>query len=152
MIRSTYIRMVVPLLAIMLLGFYFCRKDNTAFRPMPTKAEHMGSSTDQLKEGRWRIVQFNVGGNSELSTIGRMEFTFNADGTVLAKDAFNRIRGTWTSALEDTGIFLSFVMVPLDKISGAWTIRESSATTFKLQRTEGDVTEQLTFERVIDIS
>lgn len=80
-------RITIALPAFMLLIFVACKKDNTQTQ---TNIEN------NLESGTWRITKFIDSGNDETAHFNGYNFTFKADGTLLASNGINTYNGTWS--------------------------------------------------------
>ncbi|MBR9913390.1 MAG: hypothetical protein GYB32_00970 [Algicola sp.] len=114
------------------------------------------------ESGTWRITNFNDSGQNETSDFNGYNFSFNADGTLVATNGSNTVNGTWSvtddsnsnddSSSDDDIDFNIFFPVPesnnFEDLNDDWDIISISSTTIELIDVSGGNggTDLLTFE------
>ncbi|MGS2725362.1 hypothetical protein ACU8DI_02045 [Psychroserpens sp. BH13MA-6] len=114
------------------------------------------------ESGTWRITNFNDSGQNETSDFNGYDFSFNADGTLVATNGSNTVNGTWSvtddsnsnddSSSDDDIDFNIFFPVPesnnFEDLNDDWDIIAISSTTIELIDVSGGNggTDLLTFE------
>lgn len=115
------------------------------------------------QSGTWRITNFNDSGQNETSDFNGYEFTFNADGSLVATNGSNSLTGTWSvtndsnssdDSNSDNDIdFNIFFSVPdtndFEDLNDDWDVVSTSATRIDLIDISGGNggTDLLTFEK-----
>lgn len=129
--------------------------------------ENLIDNTAQIQEivdafisGSWRITNFNDSGQDETSDFAGYDFTFSANGSVVATNGNETVNGTWSvtdssnsssSSSDDDIDFNLFFSVPathnFDDLNDDWDVETVSATSVSLIDISGGNggTDRLTF-------
>ncbi|WP_233702489.1 hypothetical protein [Hyunsoonleella flava] len=115
------------------------------------------------QSGAWRITNFNDSGQNETSDFNGYDFTFNADGSLVATIGSNTLTGTWSvtddsnssddSSNDDDIDFNIFFPVSEDNdfedLNDDWDVVTTTSTRIELIDISGGNggTDMLTFER-----
>lgn len=115
------------------------------------------------ESGTWRITNFVDSGQNETSDFTGYNFSFNADGSLVASNGSNTMTGTWSvtddsnsnddSSSDDDIDFNIFFPVPdsnnFEDLNDDWDIVSTSSNTIELIDISGGNggTDFLTFER-----
>lgn len=100
--RQTFLRSIA--LLSFALAFTACSKgDDPA--PNDDNNNNNGTSADQTiqvaQDGTWRITNFVDSGQNETTDFAGYEFSFNANGTLVATNGTETVSGTW-SVMDDS--------------------------------------------------
>lgn len=153
-------------LAFMFLAVVACSSDDS--NDNNTNNNNNSSSADQTTEivagDVWIITSFIDSGDNETNNFTGYEFTFNADGTLVASNGSNTVTGTWSitdsnSSSDDDGNiedddFNIFFPVPdtndFEDLNDDWDFISVSDTKIELIDISGGNggTDYLTFEKV----
>jgi Lipocalin-like domain len=166
--RNTFLKSFS--LFVLAIAFTACSKgDDPA--PIDDNNNNNGTSADQTiqvaQAGTWRITSFIDSGENKTSDFAGYEFSFNANGTLVATNGTETISGTWSvtddsanSSNDDDGNstddddFIIFFAVPdtnkFDDLIDDWDFISVSATKIALIDISGGNggTDYLTFEKL----
>lgn len=129
---------------IMMMVMWSCKKDDSS-----------PSSTidNTVQQGNWKITLFNDSGNDETNHFTGYEFTFNADGTVVATSNGNTVNGIWSTGNDDSQskLVLNFgATSPFDELNEDWHVTEETSTLIRCEHISGGNggTDFLNFEKI----
>ena len=130
----------------------------------PNNSQQIAEIENTAESGTWRITNFNDSGQNETSDFNGYDFSFNADGSLVATNGSNTMTGTWSvtddsnSSSDDSNDdddidFNIFFPVPdsndFEDLNDDWDIVSTSSTRIELIDISGGNggTDMLTFEK-----
>lgn len=133
---------VLQISIITLFVLTSCDSDDDTNSSNPTSTDAIA---DVAETGTWRITSFIDSGEDETSDFNGYNFTFNADGSLVATNGSNTLNGTWSvtndsssddSSSSDDYDFNIFFPVPDDNdfedLNDDWDIDSVSSTEIAL--------------------
>ena len=139
-----------------------CSNDDDGGSPNDNSLE-IAEIVTIAQSGTWRITNFNDSGQNETSDFNGYDFSFNADGSLVATNGSNSLTGTWSvtddsnssddSSSDDDIDFNIFFPVPesndFEDLNDDWDIVSTSSTRIELMDVSGGNggTDMLTFEK-----
>lgn len=152
-------------LAIMLsftLMSFNCSDDDDGSSNM-NNSQQIAQIENTMESGTWRITNFNDSGQNETSDFNGYDFTFNSDGSLVARNGSNTLTGTWSvtddsnssddSSSDDDIDFNIFFPVSDDNdfedLNDDWDVVSTTSTRIELIDISGGNggTDMLTFEK-----
>jgi hypothetical protein len=103
------------------------------FNTEPTLAEI-------IIDGKWVVANYDDSGVNETTNYAGFNFTFNADGTVVAVNSTDTINGTWQEVIdgEKNKLVLDFgATVPFDEFNDDWDVAGFTETRMELRDVSG---------------
>ncbi|MCB0440993.1 MAG: hypothetical protein H6583_05630 [Alteromonas sp.] len=155
------------MVSTLVLVFAACSKDDSSSNNTTPNTTSADQTTQVVKNGAWVITFFQDSGQDETNHFNGYQFTFNADGTLVATNGSETINGTWSitdsssnSSSDDDGNsiedddFNIFFSVPnshnFDDLIDDWDFISVSNTKIELIDVSGGNggTDYLTFEKL----
>lgn len=139
------------LLLIASVAFLSCKKQDP-LSPIKPVTSTTTTNNPTFTRGQWVVELFQEDSTDETSNFRGYLFTFNSDGTVLAKkDNSNAVTGTWSTVKGSATMKfkISFPSDPLSKLNEDWDVKNETYTDLKLEHVSGGNggTDYLTFSR-----
>ena len=139
-----------------------CTNDDDGGIPN-NNSQQISQIENTAESGTWRITSFNDSGQDETSDFNSYDFSFNADGSLVATNGSNTMTGTWSvtngsnsnddSSSDDDIDFNIFFPVSesnnFEDLNDDWDIVSTSSTKIELIDISGGNggTDMLTFEK-----
>lgn len=131
-----------------------CSDDDSGNRNTITEQE----LSNTVKNGTWRITNFQDNGVDKTGDFTGYNFTFNDDNTVTATNGVNSYNGVWTVEADDSDddnnpnnnpdFNLTFgTPAAFAELTEDWDPIERTGNKIRLQDDDDDGTDYLTFER-----
>ncbi|PKP26236.1 MAG: hypothetical protein CVU03_04260 [Bacteroidetes bacterium HGW-Bacteroidetes-2] len=131
----------LAIIALMILSFLSlsCSNDGNIDH---TNSGNVSQLQDAIIQGNWKITRFIEEGVNQTSNYTGFNFTFNANGSVLATNGSTPLNGTWTTSISSSGtpkFLLNFNISngPFDEISEDWNIETVSISLIDLKHVSG---------------
>nr|WP_321234074.1 hypothetical protein [uncultured Psychroserpens sp.] len=91
--KKTFYFGVLIMLSLSLMSFN-CSDDDDG--SPNSNSQQISEIESDVQSGTWRITNFNDSGQNETSDFNGYDFSFNADGSLLASNGSNTMTGTWS--------------------------------------------------------
>jgi len=99
--------------------------------------KNSGETTASIvRKGTWAITKYEEHGTDKTNHFADYDFSFDENGTVLAKKKSVLISGTWNSGTSNNEdkFFLDFAgAIPFDELNDDWRIIEKTSILLRLQ-------------------
>ena len=139
------------ILILAVITMYSCSSDDDAGNVITNEFENIKTTFPQ---GKWKVSKMVDGSSDHTADFQSFDFTFNEDGTVIAKNDVLSEPGTWAyKNTSDSGeeLMLQFSeMEPFDELNDDWDIVSVSNTEIELSDVSGgdEDLEFLTFTKI----
>ncbi|WP_299223332.1 hypothetical protein [uncultured Psychroserpens sp.] len=123
-------------------------------------SQQIAEIVNTAQSGTWRVANFNDSGQNETSNFNGYDFSFNADGSLVATNGANTMEGTWSvtddsnsSSNDDDIDFNIFFPVPesndFEDLNDDWDVVMTTSTRIELIDVSGGNggTDMLIFEK-----